>query len=96
VTHRKVPYVRDDRYQVTVFDRDHQRGSIIAVEVSFGFMEEPNLPIAVRRSTYRRIGDSGEFSAVAAFGAPQAAPISAVPSAAPRVAADLLLLRAGR
>jgi len=43
VTHRKVPYVRDDRYRVTVFDRDHQRGSIIAVEVSFGFMEEPNL-----------------------------------------------------
>jgi len=43
VTHRKVPYVRDDRYQVTVFDRDHQRGSIIAVEVSFGFMEEPNV-----------------------------------------------------
>jgi KUP system potassium uptake protein len=28
---------------VTVFDRDHQRGSIIAVEVSFGFMEEPNV-----------------------------------------------------
>ena len=43
VTHRKVPYVRDNRYRVTVFDRDHQRGSIIAVEVSFGFMEEPNV-----------------------------------------------------
>ncbi len=43
VTHRKVPYVRDDRYRVTVFDRDHQRGSILAVEVSFGFMEEPNV-----------------------------------------------------
>lgn len=43
VTHRKVPYVRDDRYRVTVFDRDHHRGSIIAVEVSFGFMEEPNV-----------------------------------------------------
>ena len=43
VTHRKVPYVRDDRYRVTVFDREHQRGSIIAVEVSFGFMEEPNV-----------------------------------------------------
>jgi K+ transporter len=43
VTHRKVPYVRDDRYRVTVFNRDHQRGSIIAVEVSFGFMEEPNV-----------------------------------------------------
>lgn len=43
VTHRKVPYIRDNRYRVTVFDRDHKRGSIIAVEVSFGFMEEPNV-----------------------------------------------------
>ncbi len=43
VTHRKVPYIKDDRYRVTVFDRDHSRGSIIAVEVSFGFMEEPNV-----------------------------------------------------
>jgi KUP system potassium uptake protein len=43
VTHRKVPYVRNNRYRVTVFDRDHQRGSVIAVEVSFGFMEEPNV-----------------------------------------------------
>jgi len=43
VVHRKVPYIRDNRYHVTTFDRDHQRGSIIAVEVSFGFMEEPNV-----------------------------------------------------
>jgi len=43
VTHRKVPYIRDDRYKVTVFDRDKNRGSIIAVELSFGFMEEPNV-----------------------------------------------------
>ena len=43
VTHRKVPYIRDNRYRVTVFDRDHRRGSIVAVEVSFGFMEEPNV-----------------------------------------------------
>ncbi len=43
VTHRKVPYINDDRYRVTVFDRDHNRGSIIAVELSFGFMEEPNV-----------------------------------------------------
>jgi KUP system potassium uptake protein len=42
VTHRKVPYVHDSRYRVTVFDR-HDRGSIIAVEISFGFMEEPNV-----------------------------------------------------
>jgi KUP system potassium uptake protein len=43
VTHRKVPYIRDNRYRVTVFDRDRRRGSIVAVEVSFGFMEEPNV-----------------------------------------------------
>ena len=43
VTHRKVPYIRDNRYQVTVFDREPKRGGIIAVEVSFGFMEEPNV-----------------------------------------------------
>jgi KUP system potassium uptake protein len=43
VTHRKVPYIRDNRYLVTVFDRDKQRGSIIGVRLSFGFMEEPNV-----------------------------------------------------
>ena len=43
VTHRKVPYIRDNRYLVTVFDRDRSRGCIISVEVSFGFMEEPNV-----------------------------------------------------
>lgn len=43
VAHRKVPYIRDNRYRVTVFDRAQDRGSIIAVELSFGFMEEPNV-----------------------------------------------------
>ena len=43
VTHRKIPYIRDDRYRVTIFDRDKSRGSIIGVELSFGFMEEPNV-----------------------------------------------------
>jgi len=43
VKHRKVPYIHDNRYRVTVFDRDQNRGSIIAVELSFGFMEEPNV-----------------------------------------------------
>ena len=28
---------------MTVFDRDRSRGSIISVELSFGFMEEPNV-----------------------------------------------------
>ncbi|MGC2123198.1 MAG: KUP/HAK/KT family potassium transporter [Xanthobacteraceae bacterium] len=43
VKHRKVPYIRDSRCRVTVFDRDPDRGSIVAVELSFGFMEEPNV-----------------------------------------------------
>jgi len=43
VTHCKVPYIRDNRYRVTVFDRDRHRGCIIGVELSFGFMEEPNV-----------------------------------------------------
>ncbi len=43
VTHRKVPYIHEDRYQVTVFDRDRRSGSIIGVELRFGFMEEPNV-----------------------------------------------------
>jgi KUP system potassium uptake protein len=43
VAHCKVPYIRDNRYRVTVFDRDKQRGSIIGEELSFGFMEEPNV-----------------------------------------------------
>ena len=43
VKHRKVPFIHDNRYRVTVFDRDQSHGSIIAVELSFGFMEEPNV-----------------------------------------------------
>jgi len=43
VTHPKVPYIKDERYKVTVFDRDPSRGCVIGVEVSFGFMEEPNV-----------------------------------------------------
>ena len=43
VTHPKVPYVHDNRYHITVFDRDKDRGSVIGVELRFGFMEEPNV-----------------------------------------------------
>ena len=42
IAHQKVPYVEGSRYNVTVFDR-HDGGSIIGVELSFGFMEEPNV-----------------------------------------------------
>ena len=47
VTHREVPYIRDDRYAVTVFDKEKDSGSIISVELSFGFMEEPNVERAL-------------------------------------------------
>jgi KUP system potassium uptake protein len=47
VTHRKVPYIHDDRYVVTVFDKNKNGGSIIGVELSFGFMEEPNVERAL-------------------------------------------------
>ena len=47
VTHRKVPYIHDDRYVVTVFDKRKNTGSIIGVELSFGFMEEPNVERAL-------------------------------------------------
>jgi KUP system potassium uptake protein len=47
VTHRKVPYIHDDRYVVTVFDKEKDTGSIISVELSFGFMEEPNVERAL-------------------------------------------------
>lgn len=43
VLHPKVPYVHEDRYHVTVFDRDKTRGSVIGVKLRFGFMEEPNV-----------------------------------------------------
>ena len=44
IIHRKVPYIREGRYQVTVFDRDKETGrSIMSVALSFGFMEEPNV-----------------------------------------------------
>ncbi|HLG79995.1 MAG TPA: KUP/HAK/KT family potassium transporter [Bradyrhizobium sp.] len=43
VTHPKIPYVHNDRYHITVFDRDKERGSVIGVELRFGFMEEPNV-----------------------------------------------------
>ncbi|MBS0374028.1 MAG: KUP/HAK/KT family potassium transporter [Proteobacteria bacterium] len=47
VSHRKVPYVHEGRYAVTVFARDRARGSILGVELSFGFMEEPNVERAL-------------------------------------------------
>jgi KUP system potassium uptake protein len=47
VIHRKVPYIHENRYAVVVFDRHRDRGSIISVELSFGFMEDPNVEKAL-------------------------------------------------
>jgi KUP system potassium uptake protein len=47
VVHRKIPYLHDNRFRVTVLDRDPERGSVISVELSFGFMEEPNVERAL-------------------------------------------------
>lgn len=47
VTHRKTPYIHEDRCDVTVFDRDPARGSVVGVEIRFGFMEEPNVERAL-------------------------------------------------
>ncbi len=46
VIHRKVPHIHENRFAVVVFDRD-PKGSIISVELSFGFMEEPNVEQAL-------------------------------------------------
>ncbi len=47
VRHTKAPYIHGSRYQVTVFDRSDQRGSVIAVEIAFGFLEEPDVEKAL-------------------------------------------------
>ncbi len=43
VVHAKTPYVRDSRYDVTVFQKDEGNGSIVSVTVKFGFLEDPNV-----------------------------------------------------
>lgn len=43
VVHRKIPYVHDARYHVTVFQRDPERGCVVSVTIAFGFMEDPNI-----------------------------------------------------
>jgi hypothetical protein len=48
VTHPKVPYVHENRFLVTAFEQDRSRGSIVSVELRFGFMEEPNVERALQ------------------------------------------------
>jgi KUP system potassium uptake protein len=47
VIHTKTPYIHGGRYRVTVFDRSEQNGNVIGVELSFGFLEEPNVERAL-------------------------------------------------
>ncbi len=48
VIHKKTPHIHGSRYLVTVFDRNKQQGSVIGVELSFGFLEEPNVERALK------------------------------------------------
>ncbi len=43
VNHVKTPYVEGDRYKVTTFYRDGAEGGVMAVDLNFGFMEEPDV-----------------------------------------------------
>ena len=55
VSHKKVPYVHGSRCRVTVFDSsDKRRGSVIGVELSFGFLEEPDVEKAIEELARHR------------------------------------------
>ena len=109
VTHRKVPYIHDDRYVVTVFDKQRNSGSIIGVELSFGFMEEPNVERALegmarvkeidlptdRRQWIVHVSHENLLPARPHDPDP-ATSLSAVHVLTARLAARVLLLRAGR
>jgi KUP system potassium uptake protein len=47
VKHLKVPFMHGNRYSVHVLERN-ERGSIIHVQMQFGFMEDPNVEIALQ------------------------------------------------
>ena len=49
VSHKKTPYIHGSRYQVAVFDRSAEKGSVIGVELSFGFLEDPNVEAGAGR-----------------------------------------------
>ena len=53
VVHRKVPYIHDGRYEITVFHKD-EYSSIVAVTVQFGFMEEPNVEAVLEEMARHR------------------------------------------
>ncbi len=43
IVHAKTPYIHENRYQVTVFQKDTGQGSIVSVTMKFGFLEETNV-----------------------------------------------------
>lgn len=43
VKSRRAPHMNRDRYHITKFLEDREKGSIMAVKVNFGFMEDPNV-----------------------------------------------------
>jgi KUP system potassium uptake protein len=53
VVHPKMPYVHEQRYAVTVLERN-ERGSIIRVELKFGFMEEPDVEAVLEEMVSHR------------------------------------------
>ena len=57
VTHRKLPYIHENRCKVTVFDQRGEGGSVIGVELQFGFMEEPDVERALEDLARHRLID---------------------------------------
>lgn len=56
VVHPRVPYVHEDRFEITEFERN-ARGSIIRVELRFGFMEWPDVEAALKSlASHEQIG----------------------------------------
>ena len=105
VIHRKVPYIHENRYAVVVFDRD-PHGSIISVELSFGFMEEANVELALEgMARHKKIDiptdrrqwivhvSNENLIAVGRNELVQANPFSGVPGTPSHIEADISLLR---
>lgn len=47
VVHRKVPTIQGPRCEHFIFYKDRDRGCIVSVTIHFGFMEEPNVELAL-------------------------------------------------
>ena len=43
VISKKIPYIKGERYDIAVFQRDPEKGAIVSVTVKFGFMEDHNV-----------------------------------------------------